>query len=71
MPPAKKKQQVSKSASTSLRGTMPKLYQSMGQIRRAFYPQDEKGAEREGSGKHTGMVGFPVKDASPEERGRL
>ncbi len=71
MPPAKKKQQVAKSASTSSRGTTPKLYRSMGQIRRAFYPQGEKGAERQISGKHTHMVGFPIEDTSPEDRGRL
>jgi hypothetical protein len=71
MSPAKKKQQVAKSASTSLRGTTPKLYRSMGQIRRAFYPQVEEGTERESSGKHTHMVGFPVEDTSPEDRGRL
>ena len=49
----------------------PKIYRSLGQIRRAFYPQGEKGAERESSGKHTRMVGFPAKDTSPEERRRL
>jgi hypothetical protein len=49
----------------------PKIYRSLGQIRRAFYPQGEKGAERENSGKHTRMVGFPAKDTPPEERGRL
>jgi hypothetical protein len=71
MPKAEKQQQHAKAAPSSSRAATPKLYRSMGQIRRAFYPDGEKRSEREATGKHTHVIGFPARDASLEEGGSL
>jgi hypothetical protein len=49
----------------------PKIYRSLGQIRRAFYPD---GAARPGTGtagKQAQVGGFPGMESSMEERDRL
>jgi hypothetical protein len=71
MAPAKKPPKTGTAKAAPPAKEPPKIYRSLGQIRRAFYPGGAARQDTGTAGKQSQAAGFPGMDSSVEERGRL